>query len=117
MNNPFSCNPFGGGGGGSGSPAAAFDGEFIAPEDNSSHTITSNKIHTLTIGAAVGPDLANFTLTFSPTGGEGQLITVYANQIINPMTVLGVTQGAWTSMAAGDAYHLAVTAYGVVRVN
>lgn len=115
MSNPFSCNPFGGGGGAAPS-GAAFDGEFISAVDNGSHTITSNKIHTLTIASDSGLDLSNFTLTFAPTGGEGQLITVYANQIINPMTVVNVAQGAWTSMAAGEAYQVVVTGYGVVRV-
>lgn len=114
MSNPFSCNPFGGGGG-SGSSGAAFDGEFISVADNGSHTITSNKIHTLTIASDSGLDLNNFTLTFAPTGGEGQLITVYANQLTS-ITVLGMTSGAWTSMAAGEAYQVVVTGYGVVRV-
>lgn len=116
MSNPFSCNPFGGGGG-SGSPGAAYDGEFIAAaQDGGSHTITSNKIHTLTIASESGLDLTNFTLTFALTGAEGQLVTIYAHQNISPMMVLGMISGSWSSMLAGEAYQVVKTGYGVVRV-
>lgn len=115
MSNPFSCNPFGGGGGG-GSSGAAFDGQTIFALDDGSHTITSDKIHTLTIASDSGLDLSNFTLEIYPTGGDGQLITIYANQNISPMMVLGVISGGWTSMLAGEAYQVVKTGYGVVRV-